>query len=131
MKQNWHIKAVAGLAVAAAVAGGAYWSGGKFGSAMGCTDALLHTLPSPDGHNVAYVFRRTCGPTIPDSVQANLQPATGAFDGMKYRPFVAFGNASDMEVRWDTPDQLTVIAPPTGKVAFRHPQVASVKINYQ
>ena len=131
MRRKWYISVL--LLVGVLVA--AIWLQSRqvneFATAMGCTDSLVSRLDAPDGRHVAFVFRRECGATAPDSTQVNVQPAGTTLNGKDYKAAVVVDGAVPLNLRWDSANQLVVIGI-TSQRLYRQERVASdgIKIGY-
>jgi hypothetical protein len=76
------------IAAVAAVIGGGVLSVAYTVSSFGaCSNAVLQTIPSPDGSRVIVIFRKQCNATVPYSTQVSLAPASVASPVEKVPPF--------------------------------------------
>lgn len=103
----------------------------EFATAMGCTDHTLSAADSPDGRYVAFVFRRECGATAPDSTQANVQPIGTALDSEKYKAFVVVDGAPRLNLRWDNTNRLAVGGITTERIYRQESAVDGIGIRYE
>lgn len=103
----------------------------EFATAMGCTDSLLHTVNSPDGQYTAFVFRRECGATAPDSTQANVQPIGTTLNSEKHKAFVVVDGAPGLNLRWDNANQLVVSGITTERIYRQEPVADSIQVRYE
>lgn len=101
-----------------------------FAMAMGCTDRVLSAATSPDEKYVAYVFRRSCGATATDSIQINMQPTETSHDGDRYKAFFVVDGESEVTIRWDSGNQLTVNGTVSGRIFRRDHVVGDTQIRY-
>ncbi|WP_417068183.1 hypothetical protein [Niveibacterium terrae] len=119
------------LALLASVVWVASMRADEFASAVGCKDIVLNRVDSPAGRHALFVFRRECGATSPDSIQANIQPVGVAHDGEKYRAFVVVDGASGLKVKWLGDNQVTVAGTSSARVYRKDHVSDAVQIEYQ
>lgn len=103
----------------------------EFATAMGCTDHMLSTVNSPDGRYTAFVFRRECGATAPDSTQANVQPIGASLKSEKYKAFVVVGGAPGLNLRWDNANQLVVSGIAAEHIYRQESIVDGIRVRYE
>lgn len=132
MWRKWHMTV---LLIVAVLVFAVIWLVSKqinnFATAVGCADSLVSSLDAPDGRHVAFVFRRECGATAPDSTQVNVQPADTQLSGEKYKAAVVVDGTIPLKLKWESASQLVVIGITSQRV-YRQERVADdgIRIEY-
>lgn len=129
MRRKWYI-AIPLLLAAVLVVVWVVKRADGFAAAMGCTDSVLSKADSPDGRYSAFLFRRECGATAPDSTQANVQPIGTVHDSEEYKAFLVVGDKPSLNLRWDSANQLAVSGITSERVYRQENIAGSIHIRY-
>lgn len=102
-----------------------------FATAVGCDDSVIIVVESPDKRSVAYIFRRACGATASDSIQANVQPNGTPLDSGIYLPFFVADDTATLRIEWRTSLQLVVHSLTSERIYRRDPVSQGIGIEYR
>jgi len=97
-----------------------------------CSNAVLQTIPSPDGNKTVVIFRKRCNASVPYSTQASLAPAGLASPAEKIPAFFIIAGTPEIAARWlgNNAVELTAVAP-AEKIFRKQQAVGDIQIAYK
>jgi hypothetical protein len=97
-----------------------------------CRDAVLSSVPAPDGKRSVIIFNRGCNATVADSSHASIVPTGESFSAGRHPPFLSLVRTSDILASWRGNNVVEIVLLPGGILeAKREPRVGDVQIEYK
>ena len=106
-----------------------------------CSNTLLSSTPSPDGHHKLVVFERSCGASTGFSTQASLIDADGDLDKEGGNALVADtdhgkapsgpGGGPEVHVRWEGAGTVVLSVHPASQIFKSESRVDGVEIRLE
>ncbi len=119
------------IAIVAVIGGGVLSVDYTLNGFGACTNAVLETIASPDGGKVVVIFRKSCGATVPFSMQATLAPANLASPADKVPPFFVIAGTPTITAEWHGNRSVSIAVIPGSKVFRREESVGDITIEYK
>lgn len=101
-----------------------------FNSIFECGVEDLAVDPSPDGGNIASVFRRDCGATTGLVTGVSMRSANGLFGGSKSDEILIIKGEEVPKTHWLSGTSLQVVIPTTADVFSKRYQWHGVEITF-
>jgi len=95
-----------------------------------CENSSHVEIASPDGHNSAWVFVRTCRAITTNAVHVAILPSGSAPPDDAGNAFIVEGGGS-VSVKWLGDRELLVSHEPKGQIVLQEPLVDGISIAYQ
>ena len=97
-----------------------------------CRDAVLSSVPAPDGKRSVVIFHRGCNATVADSSHASIVPTGESFSAWSHPPFLSLARTSDILASWRGNNVVEIALLPGGiREVKREPRVGDVQIEYK